>query len=52
MTLRSMQNSEEHECDDERSPDVDICADCREHASFCSICETSGCCGAWAYFLD
>ncbi len=35
----------EHECDEDGSPDCDICGSCREHASFCSECNESNCCG-------
>jgi len=37
---------EDHTCDEEGIPDCDICADCKEHASFCSECGESNCCGA------
>ncbi len=37
---------QEHECDEDHEPDVDICASCKEHASFCSKCNESNCCGA------
>lgn len=39
----------EHECDEDGTPDCDICSDCREHAGFCSVCDTSSCCGAGPY---
>lgn len=37
---------DEHECDENGQPDVDICSMCKEHASFCSECRESNCCGA------
>jgi hypothetical protein len=44
--------NDEHECDDAGEPDIQICRDCKDHASFCSDCGLSGCCGANPYELD
>jgi hypothetical protein len=52
MTLRSMREIEEHECDSEGSSDIDICRGCGEHAGFCSICEVSDCCGEYPYMPE
>ncbi len=34
------------ECDTDGSVDIDLCTDCKDHASFCSVCGLSACCGA------
>lgn len=52
MTLRSMREIPEHDCDTDKQVDTDICKDCGEHAGFCSVCETSECCGAYPYMAD
>ena len=52
MTLKSMQVIEDHECDDEKQVDVDICAECGDHSGFCSVCGLSTCCGAGTPYLD
>jgi hypothetical protein len=36
----------DHECDGDGESDTGICADCKEHSGFCSICGLSECCGA------
>lgn len=43
---------DEHECNEAGSPDIDLCSDCKEHASFCSECGLSSCCGAGEYACD
>jgi hypothetical protein len=35
----------EHECDEKGQEDIDLCRECGEHASFCSVCSGSNCCG-------
>jgi hypothetical protein len=47
-----MSNHDEHECDTEGSVDIDVCQDCGEHASFCSECGLSDCCGASEHYTD
>ncbi len=42
----------EHDCDADGYDDTDICSECREHSSFCSICGLSSCCGSPAPVLD
>jgi hypothetical protein len=42
----------EHACDEDGTPDSDICANCKDHASFCSECGLSNCCGCPAYRMD
>ena len=39
-------DEEDHECDEHGDSDIDICDCCRDHASFCSECGLSNCCGA------
>jgi hypothetical protein len=39
---------EEHTCDEDGQEDIDICRGCGEHASFCSECGESSCCGTRA----
>ncbi len=34
----------DHECDEDKAVDCDICSGCGEHASFCTICGCSNCC--------
>ena len=49
---QSVEDDTEHECDTDGSVDVDLCTDCKDHASFCSVCGLSSCCGAGAYDTD
>ncbi len=35
---------DDHECDEDGEPDIDICRSCGEHAGFCSECGASSCC--------
>jgi hypothetical protein len=44
--------ADEHECDSDSEPDCDICAGCRDHATFCSICGLSNCCGENVICVD
>jgi membrane protease subunit (stomatin/prohibitin family) len=52
MTLRSMQSLAEHECDQDGKADIDFCTECGDHASFCSECGLSSCCGVGSYDPD
>lgn len=42
----------DHECDESASPDIDLCRACGEHASYCSQCGLSNCCGSRPYMPD
>ncbi len=44
--LEGCQGRCETSCDEDGTPDCDLCSRCKEHASFCSKCGQSGCCGA------
>jgi predicted RNA-binding Zn-ribbon protein involved in translation (DUF1610 family) len=46
------EHDEQHECDENGHPDIDICRGCKEHAGFCSVCGLSTCCGEPAYRPD
>jgi hypothetical protein len=35
----------EHDCEFDADVDCDICPRCKEHTGFCSICNSSECCG-------
>lgn len=52
MPLKSMESVNDHECDEDGETEMSICRGCHDHASFCSICMLSGCCGAVPYELD
>lgn len=41
-----------HECDENVSPENDLCPSCREHAAWCSECARSNCCGTKALELN
>ncbi len=52
MTLRSMRETPEHECDEDQQNDIDICRECGEHAGFCSVCDLSNCCGSYPHMPE
>ncbi len=42
----------EHECNTDGTPDIDLCTSCREHTSWCSECTLSSCCGSAPFNHD